>query len=141
MLYLENEYVLKNHFKISNNSFDFSSLSILKKNIYLNNYSKKRRHDLLPAAWGYDILYSENNRPFSIITKDSNLSIKVYNIRVVRLFVPRFYYDRRNTNFLKNLKFVGVKKEIDKKHFNSFSALGRKLNEFQKKDKCFELSC
>ena len=78
-------------------------------------------------AWGYDILYSENNRPFSIITKDSSLSIKVYNIRVVRLFAPRFYYDRRNTNFLKNLKLVGVKKEIDEKRFNSFSALGRKL--------------
>ena len=31
MSYLENEYVLKNHFKISDNSFDFSSLSILQQ--------------------------------------------------------------------------------------------------------------
>ena len=65
---------------------------------------------MLPFMWGYDDLYSLYNRLFSIITKDSNLSIKVYNIRIVRLFVPRFYYDRRNTNFLNDLKFVGVKK-------------------------------
>ena len=77
-------------------------------------------------------LYSLYNRPFSIITKHSNLSIKVYNI-IVRLFVLRFYYDRRNTNFLNNLKFVRVKKEIDEKNFSAFSALGRKLYEFQKK--------
>ena len=50
------------------------------------------------------------------------------------MFVPRFYYDRRNTNFLKNLKLVGVNKEIDEKHFNLSSALGRKSYEFQKKD-------
>ena len=39
---------------------------------------------------------------------------RVFNGRVQRLFVPRFYHDRRNINFLRELKFKGEKKkEID----------------------------
>ena len=35
---------------------------------------------------------------------------RVFNGRVQRLFVPRFYHDRRNVNFLRELKFKGEKK-------------------------------
>ena len=43
MSYLENEYWLKNHFKITNNSFDFSSLSILKKKHLPRQLLKKKK--------------------------------------------------------------------------------------------------
>ena len=43
---------------------------------------------------------------------------RVFNGRVQRLFVPRFYHDRRNINFLRELKFKGEKKEIDEKYFS-----------------------
>ena len=33
-------------------------------------------------------------------------------------FVPRFYHDRGNINFLRELKFKGEKKEIDEKYFS-----------------------
>ena len=43
MSYLENEYWLKNHFKRTNNSFDFSSLSILKKKHLPRQLLKKKK--------------------------------------------------------------------------------------------------
>ena len=43
MPYLENEHWLKNHFKITNNSFDFSSLSILKKKHLPRQLLKKKK--------------------------------------------------------------------------------------------------
>ena len=33
--------------------------------------------------------------------------------RIQRVFVPRFYHDRKDTNFLKGLIYVGEKTEID----------------------------
>ena len=42
MAYLENVPTLKKNFKISGKKFDFTRLSILKKHIYLSEYSTFR---------------------------------------------------------------------------------------------------
>ena len=55
---------------------------------------------------------------------------RVFNGRVQRLFVPRFYHDRRKTNFLRELKFKGEEKEIDETGFSEEKLLGRKLYEY-----------
>ena len=55
---------------------------------------------------------------------------RVFNGRVQRLFVPRFYHDRRNINFLRELKFKGEKKEIDEIGFSEEKLLGRKVYEY-----------
>ena len=41
--------------------------------------------------------------------KDSNIKIKVFKNRIYKLSVPRFFHDRRQTNFLKDLIFIGEK--------------------------------
>ena len=47
-------------------------------------------------------------------------------------FVPKFYHDRKNTNFLKNLIYFGEKQEIDEKYFyENGTSLGRKLYEYR----------
>ena len=53
-----------------------------------------------------------------------------YTSKVHRLFVPKFYHDRKDTNFLKNLKYVGEKAKIDEKDFSEITEFGRKLYEY-----------
>ena len=38
-----------------------------------------------------------------------NIKIKIYKDRIQRPLVPRFFHDRRQTNFLKDLIFIGEK--------------------------------
>ena len=51
--------------------------------------------------------------------------------RIQRLFVPKLYHDRKDTNFLKGLIYIGEKKEIDEKYFFEGPLLGRKLYEYR----------
>ena len=49
-----------------------------------------------------------------------------------RFFVPKFYHNRRDKYFLKNLKYIGEKKEIDEKYFSEErTLLRRRLYEYQ----------
>ena len=65
--------------------------------------------------------------------RDSNVAVSRFTGRIQRLFVPRFYHDRRNTNFLRGLTFVGEKKEIDEIGFSGMEILGRKLYKYSRK--------
>ena len=55
-----------------------------------------------------------------------------YIKKINRLFVSKFYHDRKNSNFLKNLKYIGEKNKIDKTGFSEIPEFGRKLYEYQK---------
>ena len=55
-----------------------------------------------------------------------NIKIKIYKDRIQRPLVPRFFHDRRQTNFLKDLIFIGEKTNIALQ-FSKFKAL-RKNN-------------
>ena len=55
--------------------------------------------------------------------------IKRFTDRIQRLFVLRFNHDRKNDNFLKDLKFVGEKK-IAEIGFSEVKKIGRKLYEY-----------
>ena len=52
----------------------------------------------------------------------------VYPHQTQRIFVPKYYHDRRRTNFLKNLRFVGEKLELDKRYFQENQILGKVKN-------------
>ena len=108
MAYIENVDFLKKHFKISGKKFDFTRLSLLKKQLYLSYYSTFR-HKNKPYIRRFDDLYSIYFRPYTMILKDSNILFKVFKNRIQRLLVPRFFHDRRQTNFLKDLIFIGEK--------------------------------
>ena len=49
----------------------------------------------------------------------------------MRVFVPKFYHDRKDSNFLKGLIYVGKKTEINEKYFQEINVLGRKLYEYR----------
>ena len=72
------------------------------------------------------------NKYFTVIVKDGNILIKRFTGRIQRLFVPRFYHDRTNTNFLKGLKYIDEKNIINEKGFCEFNEIGRKLYEYRR---------
>ena len=54
--------------------------------------------------------------------------------KIQRLYVSKFFHDRKKTNFLKELNFVGVYDKIDRVGFSEFpDVFGRKLYEYRKK--------
>ena len=67
-----------------------------------------------------------------MITKDSNILLKIFTGRIQRLSVPKCYHDRRNTNFLKGLKCIGEKNIIDEKDFCEFNEISRKLYKYRR---------
>ena len=131
MGYLENTNLLKKYFKISGKIFDFTSLPILKKHTWMGEYSIAQNHRSAPHHRGLDDLYSIYFRPFTIILKDPNFKIKKFNDRIQKLFAPRFYHDRRQTNFLKDMRFVGGHLKINEPQFCRFKSIGRRLYEYR----------
>ena len=97
----------------------------------MGEYSIARNHRSAPYHRGFDDLYSIYFRPFTIILKDSNFLIKKFNNRIQKLFVPRFYHDRRQTNFLKDMRFVGGHPKINEPQFCRFKSIGRRLYEYR----------
>ena len=69
MAYFEDIGKFKKNFKIAGRIFDFTSLSILKKHLWLGQYSLFQ-HKNLPYYRGIDDLYSIYFRPYTIILKD-----------------------------------------------------------------------
>ena len=135
--YLSDENVVKKYFKITGRWYDFTTLTPFLKNVFLGNISEK--HKNAPNIRGADFLYSIYKKHYTMILKDSDILIKVYAGRIDRLFVPRFYHDRGNTNFLKDLKYIGEKNIINKNGFCEFTEIGRKLYEYRKKTIILEI--
>ena len=79
----------------------------------------------------YDYFYSGLALSYTVLMHVLNSTVLRYNDRIVRLFVPKFYHDRKDKNFLKELVFVGKKKEIIEKNFFEAPLLGRKLYEYR----------
>ena len=97
----------------------------------MGEYSIARNHRSAPYHHGFDDFYSIYFRLFTIILKDSNFKIKKFNDRIQKLFVPRFYHDRRQTNFLKDMRFVGEYPKINESSFCKFKSIGRRLYEYR----------
>ena len=120
---------LKDFFNITN-LYDFTALTSIRKNSYLSEITKAHKSN--PNTRGLDEFYSSTNKNFVVLRRDSNISVRRITGRIQRLFAPRFYHDRKNTHFLRGLKFVGEKKEIDEIGFSDTKILGRKLYEYSR---------
>ena len=89
-------------------------------------------------------LSSEKNAFYSYFNKDNtvlyhalNDIMVYYNRQIQRLFVPKFYHERKSKNFLKTLKFIREWYKIDKIGFSEFpNEFSRKLYEYQKDPNC-----
>ena len=128
---------IKSEFNINSDSFDFTKLSKREKTVKIVSYSKKF-HDSKLNGRGHSYFFSFYPFSYATVIFGRNNIFIVYPDRT--LFVPKYYHDRR-TNFLKNLKFVGEKPEINKNYFRENEILGRKLYEYvQSNNNTFNLT-
>ena len=108
-------------------SFHFKRLTVIKKNIFLGELTNGQLKNPLPR--GFDNFYSKGNRNFTVLHKENSLIIKRFTGRIQRLLIPWFFHDRKNTNFLKDLKFLGEKNDIAENGFRDVKKTGTKLYE------------
>ena len=75
---------------------DLSTMTILQKIIYLENYSKK-----VHRTNRDDVFYCYNVKPDTVLSYYSDIKFIFYKKKIERLFVPKFYRDKNTVNFLK----------------------------------------
>ena len=131
--YLYNEQHLKVLIGITTSSYDFTSLTPQEKTGYLQRLTLYLHKGVKPTnSYNLSVFFSSIiNLPATILIYISSQSIVRYTDRIKRLFVTKFYHDRKDQNFLKGLVYVGEKPEIDQIGFNQLPVLGRKLYEYQ----------
>ena len=131
--YLFNEQHLKVLIGITTSSYDFTSLNLQEKTGYLQRLTLNL-HKGVKGTNSYNLsvfLSPIANLPATILIYILSQSIVRYTNRIKRLFVTRFYHDRKDRNFLKGLVYAGEKTEIDEIDFSELPVLGRKLYEYQ----------
>ena len=137
-IFFENR--VKTEFNINGDSFDFTKLSKREKTSKIINYFKKY-HDQKHNFKGYPYFFSFYPFSYASVIFVRNNIFNVYPDRTQRIFVLKCYHDRRRTNFLRNLKFVGEKPEINENYFRENEILGRKLYEYvQSNNNTFNLT-
>ena len=132
--YLENENMMASLIGITGFSYDFTSMTPNIKTHYLHRYTRNNHQNRPNHGITYDFYSSFSNRRFSVLLHILNSTVIRFTDRIQRLFVPKFYHDRKDTNFLKGLIYIGEKNEIDKKYFSEDQnglILGRKLYEYR----------
>ena len=130
--YLYNEQHLKVLIGIITSSYDFISLTPQGKTGYLQRLTLYLHNGVKPNSYNLSIFFSSiRDLPATILIYISSQGIVRYTDRMKRLFVTKFYHDRKDRNFLKGLVYVGEKPEIDQMGFNQLPVLGRKLYEYQ----------
>ena len=96
--YLYDEKKVKYFFNITN-SYDFRSLTVMRKKSFLIELTKM--HNKYITIKGLDFFHSPTKIFFAVIQVAQNIT-RVFKGRVQRLFIPQFYLNRKNFNFLKN---------------------------------------
>ena len=131
--YLYNEQHLKVLIGTTTSSYDFTSLTSQEKTGYLQRLTLYLHKGVKPTnSYKLSVFFSFIiNLPATILIYISSQSIVRYTDRTKRLFVKKFYHDRKDQNFLKGLVYVGEKPEIDEIGFNQLPVLGRKPCEYQ----------
>lgn len=129
MGYLEDTRIMESMIGITRLSFDFTSMSIPKKIGYLRRYSY-HKHRNRPDQPLQDLFYSSLNKTYTVLVHLIDSVAVRYTNKVKRLFLPKFYHDRKDTNFIKNLKYIGEKDKIDEVYFSEIKEFGRKLSEY-----------
>ena len=77
-----------------------------------------------------DEFFSGLSTKFAVLLHALPHVVLRYTDRIQRVFVPKFYHDKKNTNY-KGLLYIGEKKEIDEKYFYEGTLLGRKLYKYR----------
>ena len=128
--YLYEEDKLKRLLKITGSSHDFTSMSPEVKTKFLYDLTREK-HASTPNSGNSDEFYSGINKSFVVLSHALSNTVLRFTDRIQRPFVPKFYHDRKDKNVLKDLIYIGEKKEIDEKYFFEVPLLGRKLYEYR----------
>ena len=91
----------------------------------------RENHASTPNSGNSDEFYAGVSKSFVVLVHALSYVILRFTDRIQRLFVPKFYQDRKDTNFLKGSIYIGEKNEIDEKYFFGGPLLGRKLYEYR----------
>ena len=96
--YLGDTRILESLIGVTGLSFNFESISVAGKNGYLKRYSniklKNRSHGPLE-----DVFYLPFDKGYVVLAHYTNSNIVRYTKKTNRLFVPKPYDDRKNSNF------------------------------------------
>lgn len=95
--------------RLQGNVFDYTKQSKQAKFDFIKNQSKSI-HFKQPALFNSNCFFSLFNNARVILFYQNNLDNKHYvyffKHRIERVFVPKFFYDGRDKNFLEHLAFV-----------------------------------
>ena len=127
--YLENENLMRSMLGITGSSHDFTTFSAEVKSSYLHRLTRHSHHGN-PNTKGNNNFYYGIHLSYAMLVHVLHTTVLRFTDRINRLFVPRFYHDRRNVNFLKGLVYRRTKREIDEKKFSEIPLLGRRLFEY-----------
>ena len=114
---------------ITGSSHNFTTLPVEVKSSYLHRLTRNLHHGK-PNTKGNDYFYSGLHLSYVMLIHVLHTTIPRFADRINRLFIPRFYHDRRNVNFLKGLVYIGTKREIDERNFSEILLLGRRIFEY-----------
>ena len=129
--YLYEEEKVKRLLKITGLKHDFTSMTPEEKTKFLDDLTRES-HASTPNSGNSDEFYCGISKSFVVIKHALSHTVLRFTNRIQRLFVPKFYHDRRDTNFLKGLIYIGEKQEIDGKYFyENETSLIRKLYEYR----------
>ena len=128
--YLYDETKLKRMLKKTGSTHDFTSMTPEVKTKFLYDLTREN-HVSTPNSDNSDEFYSGVSKSFVVLIHALSHTVLRFTDRIQKLFVPEFYHDRKDTNFLKGLIYIGEKKETDERYFFEGPLLGRKLYEYQ----------
>ena len=114
--YLYKEDKLKRLLKITGSSHDFTSMSTEVKTKFLYDLTREN-YASAPNSGNSDEFYSGISKSFVVLIHALSNTVLRFTDRIQRLFVSKFYHDRKNKHFLKDLIYIGEKKEINEKYF------------------------
>ena len=131
--YLYYEIEFKKLLKITGTEHDFTSMIPEEKNDFLNRLTKAiHKEDEIQYGNSHTFYSGANSSAFVVLTYFLSYAVLRFTNKIQRLFVPKFYHERKDKNFLKGLIYIGEKKEIDERYFYEDGAsLGRRLYEYQ----------
>ena len=122
---------LWNPIKITGDVFDFTSLTKKKKKKFISKVFSSIHYGKKPNSDNFNFFASFYYNNFAVLFLKSISKYIFHKSRINRLFVRRFYHDRRrDKNFLKHLRFIR-KHEPRKAFLNEPIGFGRAKYEYQ----------
>ena len=113
--YLYYEIEFKKLLKITGTEHDFTSMIPEEKNDFLNRLTKAiHKEDEIQYGNSHTFYSGANSSASVVLTYFLSYVVLRFTNKIQRLFVPKFYHERKDKNFLKGLIYIGEKKKLMK---------------------------